>query len=137
MRTWIFLLISILVVFAAWSLLRQSVAVLMEGTPPGIDADEVRRSLLSVPGVQAMHDLHIWTITSDMHSLSAHVEVAEAADGRRVLRDVQQVLAERFALEHVTIQVECPGAEETVDCPGTGEGEHVFNYVVTAYKNTN
>jgi cobalt-zinc-cadmium efflux system protein len=99
-------LISILVVYSAWSLLRQSVEVLMEGTPSGIDADEVRNSLLSVAGVQAVHDLHIWTITSGMHSLSAHVATENVEQGRRILLDVQAVLAERFGLEHVTIQVE-------------------------------
>lgn len=108
--------ISCLVVFAAWSLLRQAVAVLMEGTPTGIDADQVRAELLAVAGVRSVHDLHIWTITSGMLSLSAHVEIEDIAQGRQVLRALQSRLAERFGLHHVTLQLECAAADESVVC---------------------
>jgi cobalt-zinc-cadmium efflux system protein len=110
-------LISILVVWAAWTLLRQAVAVLMEGTPAGIDADRVRADVLGVAGVLSVHDLHIWTITSGMHSLSAHVEIRDVGEGRRILRELQALLAERFGLDHVTLQLECAGADESLVCP--------------------
>lgn len=110
-------LISILVVWAGWSLVRQAVAVLMEGTPAGIDVERVRAELLGVAGVRSVHDLHIWTITSGMHSLSAHVEIDELAAGRRILRELQARLAERFGLEHVTLQLECADADEPLVCP--------------------
>jgi cobalt-zinc-cadmium efflux system protein len=110
------LLLSMLVVYSAWSLLRQAVAVLMEGTPSGIDADEVRGSMLGVQGVRDVHDLHVWTITSGMHSLSAHVSVAEARQAGRILRELQAVLAERFGLDHVTLQLESSEEGESVVC---------------------
>jgi cobalt-zinc-cadmium efflux system protein len=112
------LLLSLLVVYSAWSLLRQAVAVLMEGTPSGIDADEVRGSMLGVQGVRDVHDLHVWTITSGMHSLSAHVAVAEAREAGRILRELQAVLAQRFGLDHVTLQLESAEAGESVVCCG-------------------
>lgn len=112
------LLLSLLVVYSAWSLLRQAVAVLMEGTPSGIDADEVRGSMLGVRGVLDVHDLHVWTITSGMHSLSAHVSVAEAREATRILRELQAVLAQRFGLDHVTLQLESTEAGESAVCTG-------------------
>jgi len=112
------LLLSLLVVYSAWSLLRQAVAVLMEGTPSGIDADEVRGTMLGVQGVRDVHDLHVWTITSGMHSLSAHVGVEEARQAARILRELQAVLAQRFGLDHVTLQLESADAGDVV-CSGT------------------
>ena len=112
------LLLSMLVVYSAWSLLRQAVAVLMEGTPSGIDADEVRGTMLGVQGVRDVHDLHVWTITSGMHSLSAHVGVEEARQATRILRELQTVLAQRFGLDHVTLQLESTEAGESVVCCG-------------------
>jgi cobalt-zinc-cadmium efflux system protein len=58
----------------------------------------------------------VWTIASGMHSLSAHVEIADAGEGRRVLRALQALLAERFGLEHVTLQLEVSGSDESVVC---------------------
>jgi len=98
--------IALLVVYSSWSLLRQAVDVLMEGTPRGIDADEVRRALLAVGGVRAVHDLHIWTITSGMPALSAHVAVPSEGPTADLLPALQGLLRERFGIDHVTIQVE-------------------------------
>lgn len=109
-------LLAALVVHSAWSLLRQAVAVLMEHAPAGIDVDEVRRALLAVEGVRSLHDLHVWTIASGMHSLSAHVEIADIGEGRRILRALQTLLAKRFGLEHVTLQLECADSDESVVC---------------------
>src|SRR5690606_2854927 len=67
------LVIGVLVLYSSWNLLRETVAVLMEGAPGHIDVDEVREALHRVPGVTSAHDLHVWTITSGMVSLSAHV----------------------------------------------------------------
>jgi cobalt-zinc-cadmium efflux system protein len=98
-------LIAVLVAFSAWSLLRESVAVLMEGTPAHIDAAEVRQALRDHPRVCSVHDLHIWTITSGLDSLSVHV-VVEVNPPPALLAELQQLLADRFGLEHVTIQLE-------------------------------
>jgi cobalt-zinc-cadmium efflux system protein len=98
-------LIALLVAYSAWSLLRESVAVLMEGSPAHIDVSEVREALCGHPQVCDVHDLHIWTITSGLESLSAHV-VVDADAPADVLPELQRMLGERFGIEHVTIQLE-------------------------------
>jgi cobalt-zinc-cadmium efflux system protein len=110
------IVIALLVVYSSWSLLRQAMDVLMEGTPRGIDADEVRGALLSVQGVRAVHDLHIWTITSGMHALSAHVAVPRDETRSGLLVDIRGVLDERFGIDHVTIQVEPDGEVDPDHC---------------------
>ena len=93
----------------SWSVLRESVAVLLESTPPGIDAVEVGRALAGHEGVREVHDLHIWTITSGFAALSAHVLVDRGADCHRLRRELEAVLAERFGLTHTTLQVDHVG----------------------------
>lgn len=99
------ILIAALVAFSAWSLLRDSVAVLMEGSPAHIDVDEVREVLLSHPEVVGVHDLHIWTITSGLESLSAHVVIEPDAE-EDLLSSLQGMLRRRFGIDHVTLQIE-------------------------------
>ncbi len=111
-------LIGVLVIVSAWHLVRESVAVLMEGTPPHIQTDEVQGALLAVPGVLSVHDLHVWSITSGRESLSAHVVARDRAN-QEILRDIRTVLQDRFRIEHQTIQLETPEFER--DC-GTGCG---------------
>ena len=105
-------LIGLLVIYSSWALLKQSVAVLMEGAPHGIDVDEVRDALRSVPGVQAVHDLHVWTITSGMDSLSAHVVTADAANQWNLLKELRKVVHDRFGIDHITVQIEPEDFEE-------------------------
>lgn len=104
-------LIALLVIYSSWSLLRESVGVLMEGVPRHIDVDDVRDTLAGIPGVSGVHDLHVWTITSGMEALSAHLVVREG-DERQILLlpQVRKVLHDRFGIHHVTVQV------ETDDC---------------------
>lgn len=105
-------LIALLVIYSSWALLRESVAVLMEGTPPGIDVDQVRDALRSIAGVEAVHDLHIWSITSGMNALSAHVVAADPAAHQALLRQLRRVVHDRFGIDHITIQVESESLEE-------------------------
>jgi cobalt-zinc-cadmium efflux system protein len=110
------ILIALLVVFSAWTLLRQAVDVLMEGTPRGIDVDDVRRTILSVAGVCEVHDLHVWTITSGMVALSAHVGVPESGSREGLLVEIREVLERRFGIDHATIQVETGGGADAEAC---------------------
>jgi len=98
-------LIAVLVAWSSWALLRDSVNVLMEGTPKHIDAREVREALRSVEGVVEVHDLHLWTITSGFESLSVHARV-EGRARSEVLRDIREIAATRFGIEHSTVQLE-------------------------------
>lgn len=95
-----------LVVWSASGVLRESLQVLLEGAPAGIDAAEVGRAMSAAPGVVGVHDLHIWTITSGFPSLSAHVLVAAGADCHAVRAELERMLHERFGLDHTTLQVE-------------------------------
>lgn len=102
-------LIGILVLYSSWALLKETVAVLMEGTPGHIDVDQVRDTIRAVPGVRAVHDLHVWTITSGMVAMSGHVVVDEDQYGAAMLRRVRALLHDRFEIDHATIQLEPHG----------------------------
>jgi cobalt-zinc-cadmium efflux system protein len=106
------MVISLLVVYSAWSLLRETVAVLMEEAPAHINVDEVRDSIMSVRGVSAVDDLHVWTITSAMISLSAHVATDESRPAGELLTEIREQLRDGFGIGHITIQLEPEGFEK-------------------------
>ena len=108
------LAIAVLVVWSAWALLREAVGVLMEWAPRHIDVADVRSSLRRVPGVLDVHDLHVWTITSGLEAMSAHV-VAGERPATSLLADIRATLHHRFGIDHVTIQVE---GEDHGECQG-------------------
>ena len=100
-------LIGLLVLGSSWALVKESVAVLMEGAPAHIDVDEVRNAIRGVDGVEAVHDLHVWTITSGFDALSAHVVLADAAlPHGKLLAELRTALHDRFGIDHITIQIE-------------------------------
>ncbi|GBF04597.1 cation diffusion facilitator family transporter [Deinococcus aerius] len=99
-------LIGLWVLPRTWVLLRASVNVLLEGVPEGVNLDRLRAELAALPGVREVHDLHVWSVTSGLHSLTAHLVVAgqPAAD----LLPRVHAIAERHGIEHSTVQVEPP-----------------------------
>jgi cobalt-zinc-cadmium efflux system protein len=99
-------LIGILVLVSSWGVLRESVGILLESTPPGIDAEEVGRAMVGLHGVREVHDLHIWTITSGFPALSAHVIVDRGADCHGLRAELERLLHDRYGLDHTTLQVE-------------------------------
>jgi len=103
-------LIAATIVWSAVRLCREAVDVLLEGVPPHLDFSEVNQALGAVPGVAAVHDLHVWTITSGLVALSCHIVVnCEGPDCRshdEILTDARQVLRDKFRIEHTTIQFE-------------------------------
>ena len=101
-------IISLLIVFNSWRIVADAVNVLLEGAPSHINPSAVEQAIREVAGVRAIHDLHIWTITSDRHVLTAHIVVSSADESCRVLREVRTLLAGRFKLAHSTIQIEDP-----------------------------
>ncbi len=98
------ILIGVLILWGARGILAEAVAVLLEAAPAGMDVDEVGHAMASVPGVAEVHDLHVWTIGSGFPALSAHVLVRAGADEHEVRAAVAGLLAERFAVEHCTLQ---------------------------------
>jgi cobalt-zinc-cadmium efflux system protein len=101
--------IGLLILWNSWKLLRESVDVLLEATPHGIDADEVRAAMAATDDVDGVHDLHIWTVTSGLIALSSHVDVTGTRDWHAVLLDLSTLLRERFGIAHVTLQPEQSG----------------------------
>lgn len=103
--------IGVLILVSSWSILRDSVQILLEGSPPGTDVGEVGRAMASVPGVTQVHDLHVWTITSGFPALAAHVVVGEDTDCHAKRRELEDLLRSRFGLDHTTLQVDHEGGE--------------------------
>jgi len=93
-------------------LLRDAVDVLLESTPAGVDAGSLRRAIAAVPGVAAVHDLHVWSLTSGLHAMSAHVVRAEGTAHDDLLLRVRETVLHGFDVHHVTLQVESPGCED-------------------------
>lgn len=99
-------LIGVLVLVSSLSVLRDSVHILLEGAPPGIDARELGRRLAEMPGVVEVHDLHVWTITSGFPALSAHVLVERGDDCHARRRQLEELLLREYGIEHTTLQVD-------------------------------
>jgi cobalt-zinc-cadmium efflux system protein len=99
-------LIAVAVLASSWSVLRDSVNILLEGAPKGIDPRELGRRLAEAPGVVEVHDLHVWTITSGFPSLSAHFLVARDDDCHARRRELEELLLREYGIEHTTLQVE-------------------------------
>jgi cobalt-zinc-cadmium efflux system protein len=93
-----------------WRLIRQAIHILMEGVPPHLDIQEIQAAMSTVREVIAVHDLHVWTLTSGKEAMSGHVVVKTLSAGREILGELHRLLHARFGIEHTTIQLE----EETL-----------------------
>jgi len=100
------LLISVLVLFSSWRLIKEPFDVLMEAAPADLDVDGMGAAICQVPGVRSVHDLHVWTVTAGFPALSAHVVVARGTDRDLILRRLEVELGESFGIEHTTLQIE-------------------------------
>ena len=94
------------ILFSSWTLVRQSVNILLEGVPVHIDVVKLMRAMQRVEGVKRVHDIHVWTITSGMEAMSGHVVVADLIRGQTILERLNALLDERFGIRHVTLQME-------------------------------
>jgi len=99
-------LIGVLVLGSSWGILRDSTQILLEGSPPGTDVQEVGRAMAAMAGVTQVHDLHVWTITSGFPALAAHVLVGRDVDCHLKRLELEAMLRDRFGLEHTTLQVD-------------------------------
>jgi cobalt-zinc-cadmium efflux system protein len=100
------LLVAALMLVSGWRLLRDSGRVLLEGAPEGIDPQAIGRAMAAHPGVVEVHDLHVWEVTSGFPALAAHVLVRPGDDCHALRRSLQAMVAERFDIDHVTLQVD-------------------------------
>ena len=99
-------LISLIIIFGSWRLIMESVNVLLEGTPTHINLSAVEGTILDTDGVDGVHDLHVWTISSGIEALSAHISHDESVAHAELLVKVRERLHERFGIDHLTIQME-------------------------------
>jgi cobalt-zinc-cadmium efflux system protein len=112
------IIVSVLIIISGWRVTKESFHVLMEGTPSQIDVHKVKASLQKIPLVTEVHDLHVWSITSELPMLSCHMAIAGEGEQDEVLRKAQSILHDDFGIEHSTIQVEhidngCPSHHDT------------------------
>jgi len=89
-----------------WSILKNAIHILMEGSPATIPHDIVKNAILQIKGVTGIFDLHVWTITSGMHALSAHVVVIDPKRSQAILQQINSILETQFKITHATIQIE-------------------------------
>jgi cobalt-zinc-cadmium efflux system protein len=106
------ILIGFLILYSSWSLVRESVSILMQTVPKGIRLEDVQKTIEDVQGVMKVHDLHVWAVTSGIFTLSAHAVVHNGEDFHEVLNGIEDTLKERFNIEHITIQLETESREE-------------------------
>ncbi|MGH9339338.1 MAG: cation diffusion facilitator family transporter [Acidobacteriota bacterium] len=98
--------VSGLILVSAWRLVRDSVSVLLEGTPAHINVAVMEKELCTVPGVESVHDLHVWTLTSGVHAMTCHAVVESATSHHSVLEQLSTISRKRFDIHHTTIQIE-------------------------------
>lgn len=103
--------IGLLILYSSWNLIRESMSILMQSVPTGIDLEEVRMAIERIQGVQKVHDLHVWAVTSGIFTLSAHAVTDGNEDFHRVLNEIEEMLRDRFRIEHTTIQLETEDRE--------------------------
>ncbi|HWN66984.1 MAG TPA: cation diffusion facilitator family transporter [Haliangium sp.] len=105
------IVISLLIFWGAWRLVRESVDVLMEGTPAGVDPNALEQVIRTAPGVASLHDLHVWCISDGFPVVTVHVVLDGSGHGTDVSRAVARRIQERFGIEHVTVQPEAPATK--------------------------
>ncbi len=110
--------IGVVIIWGAFRIVREASNILLESVPGHVKLDEVADAMKSVPGVTGLHDVHVWTITSGIYALSAHVEVEDrmVSESADVLAGLNKVLEERFDISHTTLQLECDSCPSGTAC---------------------
>ncbi len=110
--------IGVMILWSSIGIIRESLNILLEGIPSGMELDRIEACICTIPGVNSVHDLHVWSIGSDTHSLSCHVSIADmrASESESLLRLIRDQLASRFHIHHTTIQFEYATCEVAHGC---------------------
>jgi cobalt-zinc-cadmium efflux system protein len=112
------LVIGVLIAWQAWQLLRSTTAVLLEGTPEGLDLAALASKMAKVDGVDSVHDLHVWSLSTEVRALSAHLVLSEhpsLEEAQAVGRHVKEVIRTPFAIAHATLELECESCDTDGD----------------------
>ncbi len=122
------LAIGAVILWSAFGIIRETLNILLEGTPRGMDLNRIRTEICGIDGVNDVHDLHVWSIGSETHALSAHISIADIPPSvsERILRDVKDRLLHQFRISHTTIQFENVACEVAHGCviPVAEQHEH-------------
>lgn len=121
------LVIALLIAWGAWSILRETVDILMESTPRDLNVAQMVRDIVREPGVNDVHDLHVWAIAGGMNALSAHVQVGDRplSECDPLLTRLNRLLESKYRIDHSTIQLECEGCASThLYCNQGSNGEN-------------
>jgi cobalt-zinc-cadmium efflux system protein len=127
-QTWIdpalSMAIGALILWSSWEIIRETLNILLEGTPRGMDLERITAVIASIPGVNGVHDLHVWSLGSESHALSCHVSIQDIppSESEQILHRVQQQLRTKFKITHTTIQFEHVICDVAHGCVVTVEG---------------
>jgi len=107
------LIIALIIMAAAWRIAREAIDTIVEASPQHLNMDELVQTITSLPGVRNVHDLHVWSLTPQLHAMSCHVQVDDSLLSQQstLLNKLQELLFRRYNMCHTTIQLECPGCE--------------------------
>jgi cobalt-zinc-cadmium efflux system protein len=124
--------IAVMIIWSSFGILRETLNILLEGTPRGMDLERISRDIEQIAGVNDVHDLHVWSLGSESHAMSCHIAIADippsASDA--ILRRVNEMLRERFRITHTTVQFEAAECEIAHGCviPVVVEEEHEHHH---------
>jgi cobalt-zinc-cadmium efflux system protein len=120
------LAIAVLIIWSSLSIVRETLNILLEGTPRGLSLSEIRDSLQLIEGVEDVHDLHVWSLGSQTHALASHVTIADIppSESSRILEEIKATLHARFHIDHTTIQFENADCEVAHGCVMAVEEVH-------------
>lgn len=112
------LLIAAMILWSSWGIMRETVNILLEGTPRGVSIDTIRERMQTVTGVLNVHDLHVWSLGSNSHAAACHVTIDDIppSESQEILSVLNKILKEEFAIQHSTIQFEHVGCNEVHGC---------------------
>ena len=112
------ILISLVIIYGSWALVKESVSILLESVPSHINIDAVAAEMAKIKGVREAYHIHVWTITSGVYAMSAHVLINDqpVSGSRDIINDITSLLAKRFNILHSTIQLECERCELSGVC---------------------
>jgi cobalt-zinc-cadmium efflux system protein len=128
---WIDPLLSLLIAFmilgSSWSIVRETLQILLEGTPRSVDLAELRRAVQQIQGVVNVHDLHIWSLTSESHAMACHVQVEQMhlSESEAVLERINHQIRDHFGIHHTTIQLEVSACQTVDGCSSPPEAVEV------------
>lgn len=102
-------LISLIIVFAAWGIFREGLRILLEAVPGDINVKEILKEMETIEGIKGVHDLHVWSISSSLRAMSCHVLMDDCSisQSESVHRRIERMLREKFGISHITVQIEC------------------------------